>query len=255
MKLLAFNLTGKTAFFKTNAFNEENMYFSYGQIHKVALLGILGAKIGLDGHSKAYLQEGATYIHPEFYTKLKDLGVAIVPKSPKFIFPKKNYTFINNCGYNKEANAAQTLVYTEQWLHDVSWDIYLDTSKIDKTIAEKLEDYIINNKSVYPIYLGKTNHFASIKNVRVVEAKKLPKDNEVVISSIFKQDFIKEIVADIFSDYKIFLDVRESLPSKYCDDRCSYESSIYCITNKDVILNTDDSYDLVSVDDINICLM
>lgn len=255
MKLLAFNINGPTAFFKTNAFNAADMNFTYGQIHKIVLLGILGAKIGLNGHSKSYLKGNGTYIHPEFYEKLKDSRIAIVPKSPNFIFEKKNYTFTNRCGYSKAGSQGQTLMYTEQWLHNVGWDIYMDTAKLDATISEKLEDYVVNGKSVYPLYLGKTNHFADINNGRIVEAKELFKNEEVVIKSLFKQDFIKEITADIFDDDKVFIDVRENLPSRYADDCCSYVSDTYCLTNKDVLLKESEDYSLVTVDNINICLL
>lgn len=255
MKLLAFNIKGETAFFKTNAFNAGDVYFTYGQMHKVALLGILGAKIGLNGHSKAYLLKENGYVHPEFYTKLKDLKIAIIPKSPNFMFAKKEYTFTNNCGYSKATTYAQTLTYTEQWLHDVSWDIYLDTSRVDLEIAQKLEDYILNNKCVYPIYLGKTNHFATISEGRVIDAKEIDRSEEIVISGLFKQEIIAEITADIFDDSQIYVDIREKLPSGYVDDCCSYKTDTYCLTNKDILLKDTDVYTLVSVDNINICLL
>jgi len=43
---IKFNLYGKTGFFKKPDVNQE-IYFTYNNIHKVALLGILGSIIGL----------------------------------------------------------------------------------------------------------------------------------------------------------------------------------------------------------------
>lgn len=45
MRALKFTLSGKNAFFKKPEVNAY-FYFTYGQIHRVALLGILGAIVG-----------------------------------------------------------------------------------------------------------------------------------------------------------------------------------------------------------------
>lgn len=65
MRALKFTLSGKNAFFKKPEVNAY-FYFTYGQIHRVALLGILGAIVGYKGY-------GCTGTYPEFYEKLKDL--------------------------------------------------------------------------------------------------------------------------------------------------------------------------------------
>ena len=51
MKVLGFTLSGKTAFFKNPEVNSY-VYFTYGNIHKIALLGIFGAILGYGGHTK-----------------------------------------------------------------------------------------------------------------------------------------------------------------------------------------------------------
>ena len=48
MKVVRFTLSGKNAFFKKPEVNA-CYYFTYGQIHKVALLGMFGAIAGYDG--------------------------------------------------------------------------------------------------------------------------------------------------------------------------------------------------------------
>lgn len=49
MRALKFTLSGKNAFFKKPEVNAY-FYFTYGQIHRVALLGILGAIVGYKGY-------------------------------------------------------------------------------------------------------------------------------------------------------------------------------------------------------------
>ena len=49
METVKFTLSGQTAFFKKPDVNEY-CYFTYGHIHKVALLGILGAIVGYTGY-------------------------------------------------------------------------------------------------------------------------------------------------------------------------------------------------------------
>ena len=51
MKAIRFTLSGKNAFFKKPEVNSY-YYFSYGQIHKVALLGIFGAILGYGGYQR-----------------------------------------------------------------------------------------------------------------------------------------------------------------------------------------------------------
>ena len=51
MKAIRFTLSGKDAFFKKPEVNSY-YYFSYGQIHKVALLVIFGAILGNGGYAQ-----------------------------------------------------------------------------------------------------------------------------------------------------------------------------------------------------------
>ena len=101
MKSIKFALKGKTAFFKKP---EVNAYvnFTYGQIHKVALLGMFGAILGYGGYGqkmwkgrgkKAQLIEE----YPEFYEKLRDIKISIVPKNEKGYIAKKIQYIWNEC--------------------------------------------------------------------------------------------------------------------------------------------------------------
>lgn len=50
MQALKFTLSGKTAFFRRPEVNTY-YYFTFGNIHKVALLGIFGAILGYQGYN------------------------------------------------------------------------------------------------------------------------------------------------------------------------------------------------------------
>ena len=77
MDILRFTLGGKTAFFKKP---EVNTYclFTFGNIHRVALLGMFGAILGYKGYSDSKVEEE---VLPEFYEKLKNIQLSIIPKT------------------------------------------------------------------------------------------------------------------------------------------------------------------------------
>lgn len=186
MKALCFTLKGKTAFFKKPEVNSY-YYFTYGNIHKVALLGIFGAILGYGGYTQQYrnqekkreLQKG----YPEFYEKLCKLNVSICPNAEKGFIAKKIQTFNNSVGYaSKEPGG--NLIVKEQWLENPSWDIVV---LLDCEEAEQLAESITLHKCVYSPYLGKNDHFADIINVQVVEAMEM-ETGSGILSCLFQKE-------------------------------------------------------------------
>ena len=87
MQALTFTLSGKTAFFKKPDVNSYS-YFTYGQLHKVVLLGMFGAILGYNGYGqKRWKQvkkgDPLTEEYPEFYEKLKHVKISIIPRNKK----------------------------------------------------------------------------------------------------------------------------------------------------------------------------
>ena len=82
MEILTFKLSGETGFFKQPDVNTYQ-YYTYGHIHKIALLGIFGAILGLDG----YNQQQKSDIYPQFYDQLQHLKVAIQPLNEEGYIP------------------------------------------------------------------------------------------------------------------------------------------------------------------------
>ena len=195
MKVLKFKLSGDFAFFKNESIND--MYETYPHIHKPALLGLFGAMLGYDGYAqtqKIFNKTDEENIFPEYYKKLKDIKVGIVPK--EYSFPKIIENFNNSTGmFNRVADTRNggkngtNLIVEQVWLEKPSWDIFLI---VDNPESEKIMDSIINSKSVYHLYLGINNHFADISDINVYEGIE-NKEKAIIINSIVKENEIKEI--------------------------------------------------------------
>lgn len=224
MNALAFTLKGRTAFFKKPDVNV-NTYFTFNNIHKIALCGLLGAIIGLQGHSQQKNDEK----YPEFYEKLKDLKIAIVPNAPKGYFVKKIQVFNNGVGYASKEDGGN-LIVREQWLENPSWEIYvLDDSEENKEnldAIKKLKEYMKNSWCEYIPYLGKNDHQAQIKNVRIAEVKKT---DEKHIDSLFIANDLK--LSQGTFDEKDSYFYREFLPWGLNEHMNSYEFKEVYFTN------------------------
>ena len=124
MKALKFTLSGNSAFFKDNVIN--TVYLTYGNIHRVALLGMFGAILGYGGYSKQndMLKKKNKKMsdYPEFYEKLKDIKISIVSNGKNGYFNKKLQTFNNSVGYASKEEGGN-LIVKQFWLENPSWDI------------------------------------------------------------------------------------------------------------------------------------
>lgn len=176
MKAISFEISGKTAIFKKPDVNSY-AYFTYNNIHKPALLGILGAIIGLDGYTKLYDENrkakeektGSNDGFPDYYEKLKDLKVSIIPMTDKEpntgYFSKKIQTFNNSVGYASQ-ELGGNLIVREQWLENPKWQIMILENETEE--YKKIKEYLLNKKATYIPYLGKNDHFANIDKVQEI---------------------------------------------------------------------------------------
>ena len=190
MKALSFEIGGKTAFFKKPDVNTY-AYFTYNNIHKPALLGLLGAIIGLDGYTKLFndnlglKKKDLTFNDgfPSYYEKLKDLQISIIPLAKNGYFSKKIQVFNNSVGYASFEQGGN-LIIREQWLENPKWQIIiLDDESLEFT---KLKDCLLNSKAHFIPYLGKNDHPAIIKNVKEIKlSKDIYNKDEIFIDSLF----------------------------------------------------------------------
>ena len=177
MQALKFTLSGKTAFFRRPEVNTY-YYFTFGNIHKVALLGIFGAILGYQGYNN-------TIELPEFYQKLKDIKLSILPHNKKGYFSKKMQYYNNSVGYASKEQGGN-LIIKEQWLEDPCWDIVV---LLDNEEANKLAKAIINKKCIFIPYLGKNDHPANITDPVIVDLEKRNIDEESLACLFPKGDF------------------------------------------------------------------
>lgn len=162
MEIVKFTISGRNAFFKQPDVNTYQ-YFTFGNIHKVAILGILGAILGYGGYGQ--MKRGDK--NPEFYNRLSDLKIGVVPqKKSKGYWSKKMYSFNNSVGYASKETGGN-LIVKQQWLENPSWDIYI---LLDREEANKIMSQLTQHKCVFVPYLGSNDHPADIKNVEVLEA-------------------------------------------------------------------------------------
>jgi len=185
MQAIKFTLSGKAACFKKPDVNEK-VYFTYNNIHKVALLGLLGAVLGLKGYRNQTLFGEKKVEFPEFYEKLFALQVAIIPNAGRGYFSKKTQYFNNSVGYASQEEGGNLMVY-EQWLEKPSWTIYLMQGGVEAKLWERLATSLLEQQCVYIPYLGKNDFPAIISSVEKRELVKAEGGN-LFISSLFVGD-------------------------------------------------------------------
>ena len=245
MEILRFTLSGKNAFFKKPEVNSY-CYYTYGNIHKVALLGLLGAVLGYGGYTqmqgfdKAKKKAGLSEGFPEFYERLKDLKISILPDSEhkKGYILKKVQTFNNSVGYaSKELGG--NLIVKEQWLENPGWEICL---LIDSEEAGKVRDAFLNRTCVYYPYLGKNDHPANLSAVTIEDAKIIEFDigrldcfapkGEVQVADL---DYDELEDMDAFSEFKY----EETLPVGM--DSWTNQYSLKTFLYTDALVEVDDT--------------
>ena len=177
--------------------------------------------------------------YPEFYEKLKDIKVSIVPKKSNGNFSKKIQLFNNSVGYASNEEGGN-LIVKEQWLEDVEWDIFIKIEDTD--IHQELKERMKNYNFEYTVYLGKNDHLATIGNIEIFQGENFV-ENESEINSLFLRksiegfseedfEFITSEEDEIKHDYKY----EEKLPISLHEISNQYEVEKIIFTNKKCIL-------------------
>lgn len=180
MKGLRFTLSGKLACFRRPDVNAA-VYFTYNNIHKVALLGLLGAVIGLKGYRNGKMHGEPARVYPEFYEVLSPMQVSIVPNGKSGYFSKKIQYFNNSVGYASFEEGGNLQV-REQWLENPSWTVLLLQNEVNKVVWDTLCNYLQNGKCTYMPYLGRNDFPADISNVEIIELSSAQTDR---LNSLF----------------------------------------------------------------------
>ncbi|MCR6546679.1 type I-B CRISPR-associated protein Cas5b [Dehalobacterium formicoaceticum] len=183
MKSIRFTLSGKAACFRQPDVNAQ-VYFTYNNIHKVALLGLLGAILGLSGYRNYKLYDQKEPDYPEFYQVLSSLYVAIIPNGENGYFTKKIQYFNNSVGYASKEQGGNLQV-REQWLEHPSWTIFLAQNNLPDGTWDKLCHSLLHGQCIYIPYLGRNDFPAQIDAVSMVE---LTPTRASRIDSLFRFD-------------------------------------------------------------------
>lgn len=147
--LISFELRADFGFFRKPDAND-GINLSYTMLHKPALLGILGAIIGLEG----YKEKGK---EPEYLTQLKNLKVGVKPlNDEKGNFSKIVVKYSNTIGY---ANKGTNYLTEEATLIKPAYKCFL-LLDMENEYHKKIKTYLQEGKAEYLPYFGK-NEFSA----------------------------------------------------------------------------------------------
>lgn len=231
MEIFKFTLKGKHAFFKMPEVNTY-FYFTYGNIHKVALMGLFGAILGYKGYGQ--MEKDDRY--PEFYERLKDIQISVVPeKGSRGYIPKKVQSFNNSVGYASQEQGGN-LIIKQQWLENPCWEIFV---KLDSQEAEAVKDAMINNRCIYMPYLGSNDHPADLYDAEIVSGE-IIKDQEIgQLDSLFPAGLVElDFEDDEISPYKY----SEYLPIALEEQTNTYRLEKFIATNMPILKHDCDVY-------------
>ena len=223
-QLISFDIRADFGFLKKPDTNEP-MYLTFNMIHKPFVLGLLGAILGEKGFQK-------NEILPDYYIKLKDTPIGIMPlNSEKGSFQKTVIKYNNGVGYASKETGGN-LIITEQTLVKPSYRIYILTDN------QKLIRRIQNNEAEFLPYLGKNDFSLWWENVEVHDYEKFePKESYKVSSLFIKKSMVKSGKEKVNNldfwemdftggEFMYF----ERLPIGYDDELYQYEYQPFALT-------------------------
>ena len=249
MKLISFDLKADFAFFRkpdTNA----TINLSYNIIHRPAVLGILGAIVGLEG----YKEKGQM---PQYYDVLKDVKIGIEPLNhDKGNYTKTNIKYSNTVGY---ANKGTNFLTEELTLVNPEYRIYLlldETEDNQKQLAENLK----KGCAEFIPYLGKnefTAWWSSDSYKEYNSSENETPNGSVKVRTIFqKETVLKNNMEAPFPDLLNFDNTEspfiyfERLPRDFDLTLMQYDLSEFAFSNYQ-IKNAQTLKDLYFVDELN----
>ena len=246
-RIISFTIKAEKGFLKKPDIND-GIYLTYNMLHKPAILGILGAIIGLDGYKK-------NEVLPDYYVRLKGIPVGVKPVGDeKGNFQKTKITYNNTTGFASNEEGGN-LIITEQTLIKPSYKIYL-LLDMEKEDEKKLYQNIKGQKAEYLPYLGKNDYSLWWAKEEVVEYewKKFEQSSNFKISTIFKKNeaivnYIakamgRRALAAIKNSFNYF----ERLPVNFNEKLYQYNYADFAYTN--VLLEDD-----VKVDSENLYII
>ena len=157
MKFLKFKIKGDFATFKrgTTVDDTTELVLSYDYMPLTALKGFVGAILGYAGLAQA-TKTGKI----EYMDKLSNAKFAIIPNEPT----KFKQRITNTTGFG---NKGATMILEQQVLDGIDYTVYI--SEFED--YDKLKDMMLNNKTTYPLTLGRKGFSASYSEVEEVDVE------------------------------------------------------------------------------------
>lgn len=253
-KLISFDIKADFGMLKKPDTNEP-VYLTFNMLHKPALLGILGAIAGLKGFEK----NGEL---PEYYEKLKNTEVSIMPAPPDEIagikfhengnFTKTIIKYNNTTGLASEETGGNLMV-AEQTLVSPAFRCFVlldDEDEVQKKIIANLLAY----HAEYVPYLGKNDCSLWWENANEVGFEDFNPDGVFKVASLFiKSEPVKDTKVEEDAFELLFQGVEgntftyfENLPVAYLGAPLfQYEFRIFAFTNWDLKLKQPSQYRFV----------
>lgn len=229
-KLISFTVKAEKGLLKKPDIND-GIYLTYNMLHKPAILGVLGAIIGLDG----YKRNGE---FPEYYLKLKDIPVGVKPiGDEKGNFQKTVITYNNTTGFASNEQGGN-LIITEQTLIKPSYKIYLLLDMEDDN-QKQIFSNIKEQKAEYLPYLGKNDYslWWDKDEVEEYEWRYFEKEAKFSISTLFKKEeaivnhIAKAIGRRVLAGKKNDFNYFERLPINFNEKLFQYNYADFAYSN------------------------
>ena len=239
-KLISFDIKTDFGFLKKPDSNEP-IYITYNMLHKPALLGILGAIIGLKGFKiilETSKKKKREYV-PKYYQKLNHLKIGIQPlDDEKGNFAKTVIRYNNGVGYaSKEVGG--NLIIDEQTLIKPSYRCFLILNT-DYDIEKQLYNNLKNNHAEYLPYLGKNDFSVYWKNFQDYgEPQSFENtENPFELATLFLKKVSLKGNTEEFDAMEIFMGKEgnsfmffENLPTGYDSRLMQYELKSFAYTD------------------------
>lgn len=246
-KIISFIIKAEKGFLKKPDIND-GIYLTYNMLHKPAILGILGAIIGLEGYKK-------NQVLPEYYQKLNNIPIGVKPVGDeKGNFQKTKITYNNTTGMASE-EAGGNLIVTEQTLIKPSYKIYL-LLDLENELQNRIYNNIKEQKAEYLPYLGKNDYslWWDKNEMEEYAFRKFDKKEKFTISTTFKKDeaivdfVIKSISRRSLKENIDTFNYFERLPISLNTTLYQYDYSDFAYTNawlgENVKIDSDNLYEI-----------
>jgi CRISPR-associated protein Cas5h len=233
--IISIDLKADFGFLKKPDTNDP-VYLTFNMLHKPALLGIIGAILGLSG----FKTKDKT---PQYYQILEGLQIGIKPLSDdKGNFEKTLIRYNNSVGYANEDGG--NLIVTEQTLIRPSYRCFILVNEVENGMGNKLYTMLKEKQAEYLPYLGKNDFSLWWDNFQQYQYSPFEPTASFKLSSIFiKEEALKEGKKTTLS----FLPVAgksgnsflyfENLPVSYNTDLMQYEYKPFGYTDWDLKQN------------------